>query len=152
MEPGDIMTRQNFGFPVFSGSPSCSRCCVRARVEVDTSAGRLSEAKTQRRPECERVRGEGGFSFVVLLFLYLSFEQGKKKTRRGEDVGEEGRWVKRGGGLRRVAACLWGSLRATLRDTLATDAPRFISRRRCSRTTGPARVHRLKEVVEVYWG
>ena len=118
MEPGVIMTRQNFGFPVFAGSHSCSRCCARARAEVDTSAGRLSEAKTQRRPERERVRG--GVSFVVLLFLYLSFEQGKKKTRRGEDVGEEGRWVKRGGGLRRVAACLWGSLRATLRVTLAT--------------------------------
>ena len=50
MELGVIMSRQNFGFPVFAGSPSCSRCCVRARAEVDTSAGRLSEAKTQRRP------------------------------------------------------------------------------------------------------
>ena len=58
-------------------------------MEVDTSAGRLSEAKTQRRPtarERESERG-GGFSFVVLLFLYLSFEQGKKKTRRDEGVG-----------------------------------------------------------------
>ena len=53
--------------------------------------------------------------------MYLSFEQGKKKTRSGEEVGEEGRRVKRGGGLRRVAACMWGSLRATLRVTLAAD-------------------------------
>ena len=68
MEPGVIMTRQNFGFPVFGGSPSCSRCCARARVEVDTSAGRLSEAKTQRRPERERVRGEGGFPLLLCCF------------------------------------------------------------------------------------
>ena len=87
MEPGVIMTRQNFGFPVFPCSPSCSRCCFRARMKVDTSAGRLSEAKTQRRPTArERVRGGGGF-LCCLLFLYLSFEQGEKKTRRGEDVG-----------------------------------------------------------------
>ena len=83
MELGVITTRQNFGFPVFVGSPSCSRCCVRARTEVDTSAGRLSEAKTQRRPtarERERVR-EVGVSFVVLLlFLYLSL------SRAGEDT------------------------------------------------------------------
>ena len=50
---------QNFDFHVFSGSPSCSRCCVRAMAEVDTSAGRLSEAKTQRRPTArEREREE----------------------------------------------------------------------------------------------
>ena len=68
---------QNFGFPVLlrvlfvvSGQGG---------TEVDTSAGTLSEAKTQRRPHSarERVR-EGGFP--VLLFLYLSFEQGKKNT------------------------------------------------------------------------
>ena len=110
------MTRQNFGFLVFPCSPTCSCCCVRARAEVDTSAGRLSEAKTQRRPtarERERESETGGVSFVVLLFLYLSFEQGKKKTRRGEDVvqggrvGEERRWFKNGYGL------TWGSLRVT---------------------------------------
>ena len=111
MEFGVVMTRQNFVFP---GPSSCSCCCVRARAEVDTSAGRLSEAKTQRRPTArERVRW--GVSFVVVLFLYLSFEQGKKKTRRGEDVGQEGRlgeerrWFKKGYGV------TWGSLRATLR-------------------------------------
>ena len=48
-------------------------------MEVDTSAGRLSEAKTQRRHRArEREWEVGGFSFVVLLlFLYLSFEQGR---------------------------------------------------------------------------
>ena len=76
MELGVVMTRQNFGFPC---SPSCSVVCARAMVEVDTSAGRLSEAKTQRRPRArERVRG--GVSFVVSLFLYLSF------SRAGEDT------------------------------------------------------------------
>ena len=149
MEPGVIMTRQNFGFPVFSCSPSCSRCCVRARVEFDTSAGRLSEAKTQRRPESESERGGFPLLFRCFCIFILAWQE---KTRIGEDVGEEWRWVKRGGGLRRVAACLWWSLRATLRVTLAADEPRCISRTRCSRTTGPARVHRLKEVVEVYWG
>ena len=73
MELVVIMTRQNFGFPVFAGSHSCSRCCVRARAEVDTSAGRLSEAKTQRRPERERVRGEGGFPLLFCCFcIFLS--------------------------------------------------------------------------------
>ena len=87
MELGVIMTRQNFGFPVFSGSPSCSRCCVRARVEVDTSAGRLSEAKTQRRPERERVRGEGGFPLLFCCFCIFLSSRARKRTRRGEDVG-----------------------------------------------------------------
>ena len=70
----------NFGFPVFAGSPSCSRCCVRARVEVDTSAGRLSEAKTQRRPTARERESERVVSFVVLLFLYLSFSRASKDT------------------------------------------------------------------------
>ena len=88
MELGVIMTRQNFGFPVFAGSPSCSRCCVRARWEVDTSAGRLSEAKTQRRPtarerECER----GGFLCCFVVFVsFFRAGQGKKKARRGDEV------------------------------------------------------------------
>ena len=80
------MTRQNFGFPVLL------RVIVvvpgQGGTEVDTSAGRLSEAKTQRRPTArERETERGGVSFVVLLFLYLYFEQGKKKTRRGDDAG-----------------------------------------------------------------
>ena len=40
------------------------------KVEVDTSAGRLSEAKTQRRPTArERVRGEGGFLSCFVVFV-----------------------------------------------------------------------------------
>ena len=63
-------------------------CQGKGGTKVDTSAGRLSEAKTQRRPTAREREREGRVvSFVVLLFLYLSFEQGKKKTRRGEDVG-----------------------------------------------------------------
>ena len=71
MELGVVMTRQNFGFPVLlrvlfvvSGQWG---------TEVDTSAGTLSEAKTQRRPHGarERVRNWGGVSLVVLLFLYF---------------------------------------------------------------------------------
>ena len=81
-------------------------------AEVDTSAGRLSEAKTQRRPRArERVR-EGGFTFVVLLFLYLSFEQGRARRRHVEKkmlLGAERRWFKRGYGV------TWWSLLATLR-------------------------------------
>ena len=113
MESGVIMTRHWF--------PCCLPVllrvrvvCVSARAEVDTSVWRLSEAKTQRRPTArERERVRGGVSFVVLMFLYLSFKQGKKKTRRGEDVvqggrvGEERRWFKKGYGV------TWGSLRAT---------------------------------------
>ena len=78
MELGVVMTRQNFGFPCYS---SCSVCCVRAkRADVDTSAGRLSEAKTQRRPHSarERVRGEGGFLCCFVVFVSF-FEQGKKR-------------------------------------------------------------------------
>ena len=48
MELGVAMTHQNFGFPVLL------RVLVvvsgQVGTEVDTSAGRLSEAKTQRRP------------------------------------------------------------------------------------------------------
>ena len=49
-------------------------------TEVDTSAGTLSEAKTQRRPHSarERVRGRG-LSFVVSLFLYLSFSRARRR-------------------------------------------------------------------------
>ena len=78
MELGVAMTHQNFGFPC---SPSCSCCCVRAGgTEVDTSAGRLSEAKTQRRPDSARESESGGVSFVVSLFLYLSLSRARKYT------------------------------------------------------------------------
>ena len=148
MEFGVVRARQNFGSPC---SPSCSVCCVRARADVDTSAGRLSEAKTQRRRGArERVCERGGFSFVVLLFLYLSFKQGRKKTRRGEDVGsagrlgEERRWVMKG------CCVTWGSLRATLRTR------RWLMRPGAS-DEGHVRVRRasewsmVKEDVEMNW-
>ena len=77
MELGVVTTHQNFGFPVLlrvlfvvSGQGG---------TEVDTSAGTLSEAKTQRRPHSARERVRGG-GFPLLLFMYLSFEQGKKNT------------------------------------------------------------------------
>ena len=76
MELGVVMTHQNFGFPVLlrvlfvmSGQGG---------TEVDTSAGALSEAKTHRRPHSARESEKGGFP--LLLFLYLSLEQGKRNT------------------------------------------------------------------------
>ena len=81
MELGVVMTHQNFGFHVLlrvlfvmSGQ---------WRTEVDTSAGTLSEAKTQRRPYSARERVRGGISFVVSLFLYLSLSRTRKDTERG---------------------------------------------------------------------
>ena len=68
MESGVIMTRQNFGSLCF---PVLLRVLVvraRAMAEVDTSAWRLSEAKTQRRPTArERESETGGVSFVVVF-------------------------------------------------------------------------------------
>ena len=62
-----------FSFVLLLFLPGQGRRSTRAR-------GRLSEAKTQRRPTArERESEKGGDSFVVLLFLYLSFEQGKQR-------------------------------------------------------------------------
>ena len=100
MEPGVVMTRQNFGFPC---SPSCSVVCARARAEVDTSAGRLSEAKTQRRPRArERVRG-GGFICCFVVFVSF-FEQGRRRHVEEKMLAKRGEGVKRGGGLRGATA------------------------------------------------
>ena len=84
MELGVVMTHQNFGFPVLL----CVLFVVSGQggTEGDTSAGTLSEAKTQRRPHSARERVRGGVSFGGSLFLYLSFEQGKN-ARRGEGHG-----------------------------------------------------------------
>ena len=73
---------------------------VRARAEVDTSAGRLSEAKTQRRPRArERVRW-GGFICCFVVFVSF-FEQGRRRHVEKEMFAKRG--------------VTWGSLRATLR-------------------------------------
>ena len=48
--------------------------CVRARVEVDTSAGRLSEAKTQRRPRARERESERG-GFLCCFVVFASFFQ-----------------------------------------------------------------------------
>ena len=73
-------------------------------TEVDTSAGRLSEAKTQRRPDSarERVRG-GGFLCCFVVFVSF-FEQGKRRHVEEKVMANGGDWVKRGGGLRRATA------------------------------------------------
>ena len=48
-------------------------------TEVDTSAGVLSEAKTQRRPHSARERLRWG-DFLCCFFVFVSFfEQGKKR-------------------------------------------------------------------------
>ena len=68
MELGVVMTRQNVGFPVLL------RVLVvvpgQGGTEVDTSAGVLSEAKTQRRPHSARER-ERGVSFVVVFVSFV---------------------------------------------------------------------------------
>ena len=53
MELGVVMTRQNFGIPCSSFVLSLSVCQGKVD-EVDTGAGALSEAKTQRRPHSAR--------------------------------------------------------------------------------------------------
>ena len=61
-------------------------------MEVDTSAGRLSEAKTKRRPRArERESERGGFLCCFVVFVSF-FEQGKKRHV------EETMLVKRGVG------------------------------------------------------
>ena len=71
MELGVVMTHQNFGFPVLlrvlfvvSGQGG---------TDVDTSAGTLSEAKTQRRPHSARERESewGGFPLLFRCFCIL---------------------------------------------------------------------------------
>ena len=68
--------------------------------------GRISEAKTQRRPRARERESEGGVFFVDLLFLYLSFKQGRARRMDVEvkKLYKGGDWVKGGGGLRRATA------------------------------------------------
>ena len=61
-------------------------------------------------------------------------------------MGEARRWSKKGCGV------TVGEPSGDLAVTLVVDALRCIRRTRCSSTTGLARVHRLKEEYEVYWG
>ena len=78
-------TRQNFDLPV----PSSCCCCLLCQGKGDGGrherGGRLSEAKTQRRPHSARERESerGGISIVVSLFLFLL--AGQEKTPRGDD-------------------------------------------------------------------
>ena len=55
--------------------------------EVDTGAGALSEAKTQRRPHSARESKRGGFLCCFVVFVY--FFQQVKKRHRGGGYGEE---------------------------------------------------------------
>ena len=104
MKLGVVMTRQNFEF---SCSPSYSVVCVRAMAEVDTSAGRLSEAKTQRRPRARERESERGGSFVVFVAVFVSFfraGQGRRRHVEEKMLDKRGGWVNRGGGVRRATA------------------------------------------------
>ena len=56
------------------------------------------------------------------------------------------RWSKKGCGV------TVGEPSGDIAVTLVVDALRCIRGTRCSSSTGPARVHRLKEVFEVFWG
>ena len=71
MELGVVMTRQNFGFPVLL------RVLVvvsgQGGTEVDTSAGTLSEAKTQRRPHSARDRESERVGFLCCFVVFVSF-------------------------------------------------------------------------------
>ena len=72
--------------------------------EVDTNAGRLSEAKTQRRPTArERESERGGFLCCFVVFVSF-FEQGRRRHVEEKMLYKGGEWVKRGGGLRRATA------------------------------------------------
>ena len=51
----------------------------------------------------ERVR-RGGVSFVVSLFLYLSFSMAWRRHVEKTGMAKRGVWVKRGGGVRRATA------------------------------------------------
>ena len=59
---------------------------------------------------------------------------------------EARRWSKKGCGV------TVGEPSGDLAVTLVVDTLRCIRRTRCTSTTGLARVHRLKEEYEVYWG
>ena len=73
-------------------------------MEVDTSAGRLSEAKTQRRPRArERESERGGFLRCFVVFVSF-FEQGRRRHVEEKMLAKRGEWVKRGGGLRGATA------------------------------------------------
>ena len=50
---------------------------ARARAEVDTSAGRLSEAKTQRRPRAREreIESKRGGIFLCCFVVFVSFFQ-----------------------------------------------------------------------------
>ena len=62
-------------------------CCARARRDGGRHErrGRLSQAKTQRRPHSARERVRGGVSFVVFVVFVSFFQQGKEKIPRGDD-------------------------------------------------------------------
>ena len=77
-----------------------SSVCQSKGDEVDTGAGALSEAKTQRRPHSARERVRVG-AFLCCFVVYVFFFQQGKKRHRGGDYGEEAvKRVKCGGGLR----------------------------------------------------
>ena len=89
----------------FSCPSSCSVCCVRARgTDVDTSAGTLSEAKTQRRPHSarERVR-RGGFPLLFRCFCIFLLSRARRHVVE-KVMAKGGERVKRGGGVRRATA------------------------------------------------
>ena len=73
MELGVVMTRQNVGFPVLL------RVLVvvsgQGGTDVDTSAGRLSEAKTQRRPTARERESERGGVYIRCFVVFVSFFQ-----------------------------------------------------------------------------
>ena len=72
--------------------------------EVDTSAVRLSEAKTQRRPTARERIVRGGVFLCCFVVFVSFFEQGKRRHVEEKVMAKGGEWVKQGGGLRMAAA------------------------------------------------
>ena len=87
---GVIMTRQKLWFPSVSRFSFVFTLLCQGKGEVDTSAGWLSEAKTQRRPRARERESEKGGVYLCCFVVFVSFfqaGQGKKKTRREGDDG-----------------------------------------------------------------
>ena len=104
MELGVGMTRQNFG-SLFLLRVVVVRLCQGKGGQRSTRArGRLSEAKTQRRPHSAReIESERG-GFLCCFCCICIFQQGKKRHVEETVMAKRGERVKRGGGVRRAAA------------------------------------------------
>ena len=82
MEVGVAMTHQNSDFPVLLRVPVV--VSGQGGTEVDTSAGRLSKAKTQRRPTARERESERGGGFHLLFCCFCIFLSSRARIRHVE--------------------------------------------------------------------